>query len=165
LFSTVDLREEVQANVPPTADEATLERWIYDRVRSDPKLTAQVVDGFARRYVSTDVWFTPTNVVMLLLPTAFGWLAPNWSSFHDALGFEDQLAAALWQWQDRWDARLVASWGTMLQFVVHRPPKPGDQAWVLAGQIKAIAISLAGRRWELAMVLPYGDAWFLHSRP
>jgi hypothetical protein len=164
-FSTVNLHEEVQANVPPTANQATLERWIYDRVRSDPTLTAEVVDGFARKAVSTDVWFTPANVVMLLLPTASGWLAPNWSSFFDALGYEDELAAALWQWQDQCDARLVANWFTMLQFVVHRPPKRGDQAWTLAGQIKAIAKNLGAHRWELATVLPHGDAWFIHSRP
>jgi hypothetical protein len=85
----------------------------------------------------------------------------------DFYGADDQqtLAEALAQWRNRWDARLVASWGTMLQFQVGRHPAPGDDAWAAAGQLKALAPDLELSRWEVAVALPAGDAWFVHNRP
>jgi hypothetical protein len=71
----------------------------------------------------------------------------------------------LWQWEQRWGARLVACRDTMLQFVVERPPAPGEQAWELAGQIRALARNLDMDRWELAVALTEGDAWFIDNRP
>ena len=53
----------------------------------------------------------------------------------------------------------------MLQFQVGRPPAPGDEAWTAAGQLKALAPNLDLSRWELAVALPAGDAWFVHNRP
>jgi hypothetical protein len=163
-FSGVSLSEEATRQAPSLTTEENLDRWIYERVLSDSALTARVFDG-TRYVVRTDYWYTPDNVSLLMLPTASPWLAPKWIGFFGALGREQELAAVLWQWYRRWDARLVASWDTMLQFTVHRRPAPGEDAWELAGQLKALARNLNMHRWELAIALPEGDAWFIHNRP
>jgi hypothetical protein len=53
----------------------------------------------------------------------------------------------------------------MLQFQVGRRPALGDEAWTAAGQLKGLAPNLDMSRWELAVALPAGDAWFVHNRP
>ncbi|WP_410812259.1 hypothetical protein [Micromonospora sp. 067-2] len=75
------------------------------------------------------------------------------------------LAAAMWQWEQGWGAALIAAWGTMLQFTAQRRPRPGTQAWELAGQQMAIGGSFQCEQWQLAIALTQGDAWFLHDRP
>ena len=69
------------------------------------------------------------------------------------------------RWEQRWDARLVACWGTMLQFQVGRRPTPGDDAWDASGQLMALAPNLSLLRWEVAVAMPAGSAWFVHNRP
>lgn len=160
--SGVDLTVPALASVPLPATSQTMQHWLYRRVLSDPELTAQLVD-FYRYELSTDCWFTPHRVMLTLLPTASSWLAPRWVSYFDTL--PPNVAAALWQWHERWGAELVACWGTMLQFVVQRPPAPGDEAWEAAGQLLELATHLHLDQWELAAALPEGRAWFLHRRP
>ncbi|MFE9658131.1 hypothetical protein [Micromonospora sp. NPDC006431] len=41
----------------------------------------------------------------------------------------------------------------------------GDEAWTATGQLKALAPNLNLSRWEVAVALPAGDAWFVHNRP
>jgi hypothetical protein len=53
----------------------------------------------------------------------------------------------------------------MLQLVSARRPRDGDEAWQLAGEIKQLGGSLQMDRWQLALALAEGDAWFLHDRP
>ncbi len=160
--SGVDLTADVLANVRLPTTSHDLQRWIYQRVLSDPDLTAQVVDTF-RYELSTNYWHTPNRVLLTLLPTASSWLAPHWVSYFDTEG--SVLAAALRQWHQRWDVQLVASWNTMLQLIVGRQPRPGDQAWTAARQILALATHFEIHQWELAVALPGGQAWFLHRRP
>ncbi|WP_091321150.1 DUF4253 domain-containing protein [Micromonospora chersina] len=149
----------------PTERQA-LERTLYDRLLADADLHARVFAS-VRFLTRTDYWYTPNSVLLMLLPTSDIRSSGYWVDFYGALTSEYQrrLAEVLAQWRHRWDARLVASWGTMLQFQVGRPPAPGDEAWAAAGQLKALAPNLDLNRWEVAVALSAGDAWFVHNRP
>jgi hypothetical protein len=138
--------------------------WLYDRLVSDPALRAQVDLAPLQ---GTRTWHPVREFSLVLLPTPHGWLAPAWISFHGAYDHErvGALAGAQREWQERWGAELVASWGTMLQLVVDRPPQDPRDAWTVAGQLLAVGGSLQLSRSELALALPGSDAWFLHDRP
>ena len=144
----------------------TLERALYDRLLADADLYARVL-GSVRFVTQTDYWYTPDSVLLMLLSTSGVRSSGYWVDFYGALTREYQrtLAEVLAQWRHRWDAGLVAAWGTMLQFQVGRCPAPGDEAWIAAGQLKALAPNLDLSRWEVAVALPAGDAWFVHKRP
>jgi uncharacterized protein DUF4253 len=89
---------------------------------------------------------------------------PPWIGFYGTLGEEHDLAAVLWQWHQRWDTRLVACWGTMLQLAAHQPPTPGDDAWTAARQILALGPNLdtSNGNWPSRS---RSDAWFIRNRP
>ncbi|MCG5460515.1 DUF4253 domain-containing protein [Micromonospora sp. MED01] len=161
----VDLTALVPDVVLPTP-LPVLERALYDRLLADADLHAQVL-GNVRLVTQTDYWYTPDSVLLMLLPTSDVRASAYWVDFYGALTEEEQqrLAEVLAQWRHRWDARLVASWGTMLQFQVGRRPTPGDEAWAAAGQLKALAPDLELSQWEVAVALAAGDAWFVHNRP
>jgi hypothetical protein len=161
----VDLTALVPDVALPTPRQA-LERALYDWLLADADLHARVL-GSVRFVTQTDYWYTPDSVLLMLLPTSDVRSSGYWVDFYGALTQEYQwtFAEVLAQWRHRWDARLVASWGTMLQFQVGRRPAPGDEAWTAAGQLKALAPNLDLSRWEVAVALPAGDAWFVHDRP
>ncbi|GAA1502396.1 hypothetical protein GCM10009827_013840 [Dactylosporangium maewongense] len=161
----VDLTGLVSDVALPVPRQA-LERALYDRVLADPDLHARVLDS-VRFVTQTGYWYTPDSVLLMLLPTGDVRSSAYWVDFYGAETREYQykLAELLAQWQDRWDARLVASWGTMLQFQVGRRPAAGDEAWTAAGQLKGLAGNLDLSRWEVAVALTAGDAWFVHNRP
>ncbi|MGC4746857.1 DUF4253 domain-containing protein [Micromonospora sp. DT201] len=161
----VDLAALVADVVLPTP-RPVLERALYDRVLADADLHARVLDS-VRLVTQIDYWYTPDSVLLMLLPTTDVRSSGYWIDFYGALTreYQQRLAEVLAQWRHRWDARLVASWGTMLQFQVGRRPSPGDEAWTAAGQLKALAPNLELSRWEVAVALPAGDAWFVHDRP
>ncbi|WP_327032135.1 DUF4253 domain-containing protein [Micromonospora ureilytica] len=161
----VDLTALVPDVVLPTPLPA-LERALYDRLLADADLHTQVL-GNVRLVTQTDYWYEPDSVLLMLLPTSDVRSSAYWVDFYGALTEEDRqrLGEVLAQWRHRWDARLVASWGTMLQFQVGRRPTPGDEAWAAAGQLKALAPDLELSQWEVAVALPAGDAWFVHNRP
>ncbi|MEU4424393.1 DUF4253 domain-containing protein [Actinoplanes sp. NPDC024001] len=161
----VDLTALV-SDVPLPTSVPALERAVYDRLLQHADLHARVLDR-VRLVTQTDYWFTPDSVLLMLLPTSDVRSAAYWVDFNGALtrDYQQKLAEVLAQWRRRWDARLVASWGTMLQFQVGRRPVPGDDAWIAAGQLKALAPNLDLSRWEVAVALPAGDAWFVHNRP
>ncbi|GAA4263980.1 hypothetical protein [Dactylosporangium darangshiense] len=160
-----DLTALVSDVALPTPRQA-LERALYDRLLADADLHARVL-GRVRFVTQTDYWYTPDSVLLMLLPTSDVRSSGYWVDFYGALTREYQrmLAEVLAQWRHRWHARLVASWGTMLHFQVGRRPAPGDEAWTAAGQLKALAPNLDLSRWEVAVALPAGDAWFVHNRP
>ncbi|GIJ45227.1 hypothetical protein Val02_21130 [Virgisporangium aliadipatigenens] len=158
----IDLDRLLSPPPDPAETFDQLERRSYAHVLADPGLTAHVCDTL-RSLVRTDAWYRPGGVQVLLLPTGLPWLAARWVYLFDV--HSERLAAVLFQWRERWGAELVAAWGTMLQFVVSRPPAPGEEAFALAGQIRSLATHLEMQQWELATVLPVGDAWFLHRRP
>lgn len=160
----VDVTADVLPTVPPDVGTQQLLRAAYDHVLADPRLTDEVLQR-TRSVVSTDYWYQPDDASLLLAPTASPWLAVARLGFYGALGHEDKLAAVLRQWHERWDARPVACWGTMLQFEVHRKPLPGDDAWTAARQVLALSPNIDILQWELAVAIVAGDAWFVHNRP
>jgi hypothetical protein len=161
----VDLTALV-SDVALPAPRPALERALYDRLLADADLYARVL-GSVRFVTQTDYWYTPNSVLLMLLPTSDVRSSGYWVDFFGAptREYQQTLAEVLAQWHHRWDARLVASWGTMLQFQVGRRLAPGDEAWTAAGQLKALAPNLDLSRWEVAVALPAGDAWFVHNRP
>ncbi|MEU9826268.1 hypothetical protein [Micromonospora chersina] len=161
----VDLTALVSDVALPTERQA-LERTLYDRLLADADLYARV-SASVRFVTQTAYWYTPNSVLLMLLPTSDIRSSGYWVDFYGALTpeYQRRLAEVLAQWRHRWDARLVASWGTMLQFQVGRRPAPGDEAWTAAGQLKGLAANLDLNRWEVAVALSAGDAWFVHNRP
>ena len=160
----VDVTAEVLPTVGPDVSTQQLLRAAYDYVLSDPGVTARVLER-TRDVVSIDYWYEPDEVALLLLPTASPWLASYWMGFYGALAHDQELAAVLWQWYERWDVRPVACWDTMVQFVVHRPPTPGEDAFTAARQVLALSPNVDVLQWELAVAMSACDAWFLHNRP
>lgn len=53
----------------------------------------------------------------------------------------------------------------LLQFEVHRPPVPGDDAFTAARQLLAQSRNTDILQRELAIAITAGDAWFVHDRP
>ncbi|GAA4944991.1 DUF4253 domain-containing protein [Actinoplanes utahensis] len=138
-----------------------LNRFLFDRVRTDPDLLA-AVPGDDRL---TGGWYEPDAVRLVLLPFTEPHLVAGRTDFWGTLARPDRLAAILWQWHQRWAAEPVACWDTMLQFTVGRRPASAEAAWDLAVQIKHLATNLEMDLWEIAVAVTRGDTWFLHSRP
>jgi hypothetical protein len=145
-----------------------LQRWLYDLLVSHPGLLARVFTSGYDYLIGTNSWHMTSEVQLVLLPTTAQWLAPAWLPYWGASersnGFP-AWAAAMYEWDRRWGASLVATWGTMLQYVTRRRPRLGDEAWELAGQLMAVGSSLQCEQWQLAIALTRGNAWFLHDRP
>jgi hypothetical protein len=118
-------------------------------------------------------WFEPTDmdVAVILLPTPHGWHAPAYLSFFGAEGpgGAEKLVAILRLWHDRHGAELLAHYGTMLEFVVDRPPQTIDEAWQLAREQVLIAPCTTAPRGvplrQHARALIGRSTWFLHERP
>jgi Domain of unknown function (DUF4253) len=175
-FLGPDAAEQARRDQSAPQSLAAVERRTWERLLADPAALDQAWRG-AARYVGTGQWSTPCDgAQVVLLPTSTQWLAPAWLDYHGAsekaahieLGDDPGrkgLVAAIRQWDEQWGAELVASWGTMLQFVTDRRPALGEQAWQLALQHLAVGGSLQTRPWELALALTRSDAWFLHHRP
>jgi hypothetical protein len=161
-YSGVGLSEGELREVPSPITDGRLERLVFDRIRSDPARAARV-RAQGRHDIDSSRWIVFGDPSLLLLPTSRPWLAAEWVHLFET--GTDELAAALWQWHQRWDARLFAAWGTILQFVVHRPPASPEEAWELAAQFKALGPDMNLARWEAAIVLPTIDTWFVHCRP
>ncbi|MEH0822132.1 MULTISPECIES: DUF4253 domain-containing protein [Micromonospora] len=155
----------IEELTPPTTS-AALQRWTYDTLIADGQLASRAFSG-SEYLVGAARWHTPPQVQLVLLPTTSQWLAPAWVPYFGADRDKGvaALAAAIWQWEQRWGAALVAAWGTMLQFTAQRRPHPGPQAWELAKEQLAVGGSLQCEQWQLAIALTRGDAWFLHDRP
>lgn len=143
----------------PTTEPAW-DRWMFTELQRDPALQTLVQVDYL---VGTQRWFDPGTWALVLLPTDRSELTPLYADFHGGAG--PGLGAVLRDWRERWGAELVASWGTMLQFLVGRPPQDLESAYELAGQIKIVAGSEQSMRYELALALTRSDAWFLHDRP
>lgn len=158
----VDLTAEAVRTFGLPATSGVLEPWAYQRVLSDPELLYRM-ENDDRNVLHIESWYAPDRVALMLLPTALPWMAPFWTDFY--MTSDDGLAAALRQWHERWGAHLVASWDTILQLVVERPPQSREDAWTVAGQILGMASHLEMARWQLAIALPRSKAWYIHNRP
>lgn len=159
-----DLAARTAAELDWPTTEPVFDAWLYEALLADPALRGQVDVGYLQ---GTRTWHPMPEFSLVLLPTPKGYLSPAWLDFHGAPTREHgaALAGAEQEWEVRWGAELVASWGTMLQFIVTRPPQDPRDAWAVAGQLKAVGGSLQMFQHELALALPGSDAWFIHDRP
>ncbi|SDT41379.1 DUF4253 domain-containing protein [Actinoplanes derwentensis] len=155
--------DSVRHQVPDPTLQA-VNRCLFDRIRGDPELLAQV-PPYRDRLTGLHNWYRPDRVELLLAPTTEAHLLAAWAGFHGTLGQHEVLAGVLLHWHDRWQADLVAGWETMLQFVVGRRPETADDACELAYQITLLAGNLEMNLWETALAVTRGDEWFLHDRP
>jgi hypothetical protein len=152
------------ADVTP-GDEIGLERRLFEWEEAlRPTLTPDVNASYG--------WFQPDAPVgLVLLPLAEPSHAAAYLSFYGAEGpgGHEALTRLMGSWQERFGAQLVASWGTMLQFVASNPAATLDDAFDLAVQQWRVApcttvLPGEGVR-QLARHLWRGERWFLHGRP
>jgi hypothetical protein len=149
----------------PRGDEPALERRLLEWEEA-LRPTADRAPS-----VSFD-WHQPQDPVGLaLLPLSEPGHAAAYLSFYGAEGpgRHEALTRLMCSWQERFGAQLVASWGTMLQFVVSAPPPTLDAAFELAVEHTLVApctTLLPGETVrDLARHLWRGERWFLHERP
>jgi hypothetical protein len=117
-------------------------------------------------------WFQPQEPVgLVLLPLTDPSHAAAYLSFYGAEGpgGHEALTRLMGSWQERFGAQLVASWGTMLQFVSSNPAATLDDAFELAVEHSRVAPCTTVLPGEgvrhLARHLWRGERWFLHERP
>jgi hypothetical protein len=117
-------------------------------------------------------WFVPlVPIALVLLPTSRPWEVFAYvSSLYDISAYGGELVvAAARRWHELWGAEPVALWGTMVQFMVSRPPASPDDAWALAREHDIIAANTLSNPGvplrDHARALLTLDRWFLHSRP
>lgn len=152
---------EVRRAVPDPTLWA-VNRFVFDRVRDDPALLAQL-PPHRDRLTGLHLWHRPERVELLLPPVTEPHRLAGWTGFHGTLGEPEALAGALLQWHDRWLAEPVASWGTAMQFVIGRRPETADDAFEVAYQIVLLTGRLEMTLWEIAIAVTRGDEWILRS--
>lgn len=151
--------------VPATRDAIGFERWLLGweeqrRPTTEPEPGPHID------------WFEPDDAVLLTrLPVSAPEDALAYESFFGAAGAgrHEALIAVVRSWRERFGATLYANWGTMLQFVVDRPPTELDTAFDLAAEQVRVApctTLLPGEtiRSHARALLGRGT-WFLHERP
>ncbi|WP_369069387.1 DUF4253 domain-containing protein [Kineococcus terrestris] len=149
-------------------DWSDVDCWTYERARADSTVRERL-DEDLKRYEGGRNWYTPRVVDLVFLPSEVPWMSAAWLSYFGAMEGRPEarvpFGAVLREWYEKWGAELVACWGTMLQFVVGRPPASGREAWNLNRQIMTMAGSLQDPPWMRALALERTDTWFLHDRP
>jgi len=148
-------------------DHVALERWLLEWEEARRPTTEPEDAGHLG-------WFEPDDMsacALLLLPTPASEEVPAYLSFFGAEGpgGHERLIAILRSWRGRFGAEMVASWGTMLQLDVTRPPQQLGEAFELAVEQYAVApstLDLAGVSIrDHARTLMHRTQWFLHARP
>jgi len=130
----------------------------------------------APQRADADDWFVPGDgevTHLLFLPTPRGPDSIAYLDFDAVQGgvagvTAPRLIAVMSDWERRYGAELVANWGTMLQFVVRRPPDALADAWELAVDLDLIGPSdngYARHVRDLARFLWRRPTWFVHCRP
>jgi hypothetical protein len=163
-WSPEPLARELLPGIPsPTTWEA-LQQNLFEQIWRDPDRVAQLQHPDGKQTSGALDWFAPDRVQLALLPTTSAWLPMSWLYY---FGEDDDevLAACLRRWHQTWGAELVASWGTMLQFVTTRRPDFGPEAWGLAREQLGLGGSLQIPQIALAWDLAHTNTWFLHDRP
>lgn len=143
-----------------------LEAWLMEWEEAR-RPTTQPVDGGHLG------WFDPSpdHCALIFLPTNVSDDAVTYVPFYGAETPDTAaaLAAVLRSWRERYGAELVASWGTMLQFVVARPPNTLSDAFALALEQEHVALPTLGLAGVTvrnhARALLERSTWFLHDRP
>jgi hypothetical protein len=162
---TAPPREELLALRP---DAFALERRLLEAEEAErPTTEAEAGDHLD--------WFEPDGqpVVLTLVPTRRSAEAAAYLSFFGADGLDGHAALVrmLERWEERHGAELVASWGTMLQLTVARPPTDVERAFELATEQVLVAYDTIALPHPDVTVRAHARAllgrpeWFLHDRP
>ena len=168
-----EARERVGDDLPSRDELLALERdpaILQARLLEWEEARAPTVRPEPGEYLG---WFEPTNqpVAIAFLPATAPEEVAAYLDFWgaDFAGGHEALIAVLRAWHARHGAEVVASWGTMLQLAVARPPTDLDEAFALAVEQDRVAFdTLMGRGVSLrehARALLGRREWFLHSRP
>ena len=145
-----------------TSAEA-IDRWLFEWEERHRPTT----EPWPGRYLE---WYQPENddCFLAFLPTATPAEAVGFLSFSGAADYPETFPAIVHSWLERFGALPVAHWGTMLQFVVERPPPTLDAAWELAAEQFAVAYdsfdSPPRALRAVARALWRRQTWFLHQR-
>ena len=158
--------DEVTAALGVAPSRPALDRWLLDWE------AARQGDVLARPVSANYLdWFAVERFAIAFLPTPDPWAVAAFTDFFAfwGPGGEEDLVAVLREWHGRFQAEPVANWGTMMQFVVGRPPADLHDAWELAEQQDQVAggtIGAAGvaLRYHALNLIGRPD-WFLHERP
>lgn len=146
--------------------ELAVERWVLEW--EERHATDAVPASGRPTYLD---WFEPGGAVQIvLLPRPEPWVVPAYIRTYAAAYTSSEVQVALFRrWHERYGAEPVASWGTMQQLVVTRPPGTLEEAWELARAMRLLwpdTTSLPGVTVrEHARDLVGLDRWFLHLRP
>lgn len=142
-------------------DTVRIERWLGDQ---------EAAHGLADPELGRQPEFTPDNAWLVLLPSA---CSEDVLAYLHWYGMERGVAEGfirlLAQWREQHGAELFAHYGTMLEFIVRKPPADLDTAFALAREHELVApctLQLPGialRHYALGLV-NHGQ-WFLHERP
>jgi hypothetical protein len=159
--------EEVRAALDPSEDLEALERWLFEWEQKNCR-EAQI------RNDHYPDWFEPIDATYLLfLPIEKSEHSLAYVPFYGEEAVvgatPERQIAVLRSWREDYGAELIANWGTMIQFVVERPPQSVEQSWGLAWAQDALApYNFSGPAIpvrEAARGLIGRGRWMLHERP
>ena len=154
---------EVLSALPPGSTEIGLERWLLEWE------DAQGTSVPASR--DRPSWMFWPDEPLLFFPTDSG---PETLAYHPpfqgvAGATVERVMTLLEWWEQRYGAELVANHGTIIDFIVLRPPRTLDESWEIAVQQELIApdtLWLPGIPLrEHARALINHPAWSIHERP
>ncbi|NNC43521.1 MAG: DUF4253 domain-containing protein [Acidimicrobiia bacterium] len=158
---------EIKTAKIETPDQLDEFLWKWERETFGDEAVASITDA-------ADFWYelTPDEMALLILPVADAASAIRILGFHPVFDNEawiEPLINDVMAWEREHGAALIANYGTMLQFVVERPPRDLDKAYTLARQHDLVAnATLAPAGVQIrhyAASLLSADRWHLHDRP
>lgn len=160
--------DEIRAAFGPCPGIGELDVWLFDWEQDKTGGSSLPPTGDQR-----DQWFEPAGQPcgVVLTPTASPTLGAGSMRFFGAERLSDLpfFLALLERWYERWGARLVSCFGTMLAFDVERPPSGPEDVMALALEHLSIApctTVLSGEAIRTyARRLAGAEHWFLHERP
>lgn len=154
---------EILAALRPDVSDVELDRWLLEwEERRYPNAGPEDIGP---------MWFFDHGSPLMFLPVGSGPEMLNYLEFWGEQAVPgssaNRLIAIFDYWRKRYDAELIAHFGTILLFVVGRPPNDLEDAWNLAVQQRLIAPhterDYAVRQFARALIRR--PTWMLHSRP
>lgn len=162
-----EVRSAVEAERISCLEE--LERWFF---RWEMKHFGSQATCISEEHLGYLSWFEPLqeSTQLIFMPCSNGWEVPAYLHFFGAESYGSEVVVAtLRDWEEKYGARLVAHYGTMLQFVVETPPSDPEDAFELAWEQQALAqctTALPGVSLrDHARSMLHANRWFLHDRP
>ncbi|MEM9272953.1 MAG: DUF4253 domain-containing protein [Cyanobacteria bacterium P01_F01_bin.143] len=158
---------ETALNSEAIITDVDFERWLFAwELENVPRETILLLPD-----LHYQKWYDVSSsktIPLLLLPTPNSWETLAYIHFFGSENSTEDIAI-LRYWHNKYDAELVAHYGTMLQFFVNNKPQTPMEAYELAAQHYEFApctLMLPGVAIRKhAKALLHIDRWFLHERP